>query len=59
MSDPERGHTADRITAIRQRLADLEVRLPAHSVPPAMMLEREALEEELEQLQERQDQQIG
>jgi hypothetical protein len=59
MSDAERGHAAERITAIRQRLADLEARLPTHSVPPAMMLEMEALEEELEQLQEGQNQRMG
>jgi len=59
MKDPERGHMAERITAIRQRLEDLQARLPAHSVPPAMMLEMEALEDALEQLQKGQDQPTG
>ncbi len=44
---------ADRIAQVKQRLADLEARLPAHSVPPAMAMELETLEEELEQLQRR------
>jgi len=42
---------AQRIAEIKRRLADLEARLPAHSVPPAMVIEMEALEDELEQLQ--------
>jgi hypothetical protein len=47
MEDP----VASRIAQVKQQLADLEARLPAHSVPPAMAMELEALEEELEQLQ--------
>lgn len=42
---------AQRIAEIKRQLADLEARLPAHSVPPAMVMEMEALEAELAQLQ--------
>jgi len=41
MSDEE------RIRELERRLADLEARLPRHSVPAAMMVEIEELEEEL------------
>jgi len=43
----------ERVAKIRElemRIADLEARLPAHSVPPAMIAELEDLEEELERL---------
>ncbi len=46
-----RDQVAQRMEQIRQRLADVQGRLPAHSIPPAMVMEIEALEEELEQLQ--------
>lgn len=39
-----------RIEALRERIAELKASLPAHSTPPSMMLELEALEEELEAL---------
>jgi HAMP domain-containing protein len=38
------------IEALEQRIADLRARLPRHSVPAAMLLELEALEETLEAL---------
>ncbi len=41
---------ARRIRELEARLADLEARLPAHSVPPAMWEELEELEEELTRL---------
>jgi len=47
MSPEER---AARIRELEKRIADLEARLPAHSVPPAMIDELEELEEELERL---------
>jgi hypothetical protein len=50
MHDPVEGQIVQRIAQVRQRLADLQARLPAHSAPPAMIMELEALEEELEQL---------
>ena len=41
---------AARIRELEKQIADLEARLPAHSVPPAMIEELETLEEELERL---------
>jgi len=41
---------AVRIRELEKQIADLEARLPAHSVPPAMIEELETLEEELERL---------
>jgi len=37
----------ERIRELEQRIADLKARLPKHSVPPAMIMELEELEEEL------------
>ena len=51
MDNPDSDQVAQRIDQITQRLADVQARLPAHSIPPAMVMEIEALEEELEQLQ--------
>jgi hypothetical protein len=41
-----------QIVKLEQRIADLKARLPKHSVPPAMMIELEELEEELARLKE-------
>ncbi len=41
----------ERIAELERRLADLKKRLPAHSIPPAMMLEMEELEDSLAVLQ--------
>jgi len=41
--------TATQITELKKRIADLKARLPKHSIPPAMLIELEDLEEELEQ----------
>ena len=41
--------TAVQITELKKRIADLKARLPKHSIPPAMLIELEDLEEELEQ----------
>ena len=38
------------IEVLESRLADLKARLPAHSVPPSMIIELEDLEEQLAQL---------
>lgn len=38
---------AARITELEERIADLKARLPKHSVPPAMIIELEELEEAL------------
>ena len=40
----------ERIAQIEAELADLQARLPKHSVPPAMIIEMEDLEDELEAL---------
>lgn len=37
-----------RIAQLREAIAQLKARFPKHSVPPAMMIELEELEEELE-----------
>lgn len=39
-----------RIVELEVEIAALEARLPKHSVPPAMIIELEELEEELERL---------
>ena len=41
-------HAESQIAELEQRIADLKARLPRHSVPPAMIIELEELEEELE-----------
>jgi hypothetical protein len=38
----------DKVREIEDKIADLKARWPAHSVPPSMWQELEALEEELE-----------
>lgn len=45
--DEERQSTED----LKQQIADLKARMPKHSVPPAMLIELEDLEEALEQAQ--------
>ena len=40
----------ERITQLRKQIAELEARLPKHSVPAAMIIELEDLEDELESL---------
>jgi uncharacterized small protein (DUF1192 family) len=39
-----------KIKELEQRIADLKARLPKHSTPPAMLIELEELEEELERI---------
>ena len=39
-----------RIEELERRLDDLKKRLPAHSIPPSMMLELDELEEVLAEL---------
>ncbi len=43
------GNAATQIAELEKRIADLKARLPRHSIPPAMMIELEELEEELKQ----------
>jgi hypothetical protein len=42
---------AERIAQLEAEIAELKARLPKHSVPPAMILELEDLEDELVRLQ--------
>lgn len=42
---------ADQIEDLESRIADLKARLPAHSVPPTMMIELDELEDRLAKLQ--------
>jgi hypothetical protein len=44
----------DEVKEIEDKIADLKARWPAHSVPPSMWQELEALEEELEKAREAQ-----
>lgn len=37
----------DRIEALKKQIEDLKKRLPAHSIPPAMMAELDDLEDQL------------
>ena len=41
----------EKIEKLENEIADLKARWPAHSVPPSMWQELEALEEELESIE--------
>jgi hypothetical protein len=43
----------ERIAQLEVELEELQARLPKHSVPPAMIIEMEDLEDELESLQKK------
>lgn len=43
----------ERVVQLEQEIAALKARLPRHSVPPAMILELEDLEDELLELRAR------
>ncbi len=45
----------ERIALLEAQLAELQARLPKHSVPPAMIIELEDLEDELETLRKSSD----
>jgi polyhydroxyalkanoate synthesis regulator phasin len=49
----EELHVTDRerIAQLERQIEELKARLPKHSVPPAMIVELEELEEQLEALQ--------
>ena len=40
----------DRIAYLEERIAELNARMPKHSVPAAMIIELEDLEDELDEL---------
>jgi hypothetical protein len=44
---------SERITQLKQEIEEMKARLPKHSVPPAMIIELEDKEDELEMLQAR------
>lgn len=44
---------SERIAQLVQEIEEMKARLPKHSVPPAMIIELEDLEDELEMLQAR------
>ncbi len=48
-----------RIAELERRIAELRARLPKHSVPPAMIIELEDLEDELARLRAAKDNQEG
>ncbi len=45
---------ADRVARLEKQLADLQARLPAHSIPPGMIAELDELEESLAQARRQQ-----
>jgi len=47
----EMDSCADRKRALQAELADLRSRLPAHSVPPSMIMQMEDLEAALQELE--------
>lgn len=52
------GDRKAQIAELEERIADLQARLPKHSVPTSMLVELDELEEQLEELrtQEEEDQ---
>ena len=50
---------ARRIAELERQLADLQARLPAHSVPAVMLIEMEEIEDELARLQSELEKQSG
>jgi hypothetical protein len=44
-----------RIQALRQAIHELESSLPAHSIPPSMLIRLEELEDELARIQKQAD----
>ena len=50
----DKTNELDQIKKLEAQLADLKARLPAHSVPPSMMIELDELEDELAALYTRQ-----
>lgn len=53
MDDRERVEVERRLEELEQELSDLILRWPAHSVKPALLIQRETLEEEIETLRNR------
>lgn len=53
MIDTSSDGSAALVAELEKRLADLQARLPAHSVPPSMIAELDELEEALAHAQRR------
>lgn len=49
----ERKKLEKKIAALEARLVELQKRLPAHSIPPAMVTELDELDEELDRARAR------
>ncbi len=47
MTDQTADQRTSTVEELERRIADLKARLPKHSIPPAMIMELEELEEEL------------
>jgi hypothetical protein len=52
MSNETKESPAIRINKLERQIVDLKARLPKHSIPPAMLIELEELEEALERARE-------
>lgn len=52
MDENQRKMTEERLDVLQKELADLKLRWPAHSLKPAMLIELEELEEEIDKLQQ-------
>lgn len=48
-----REQIEQQIAALKARIADCQARLPAHSIPPAMLAELDELDEQLAEAQRR------
>ena len=51
MNEPQ-NQNLTRKEVLERQLADLKARLPAHSIPPSMMMELDELEEQLAELRD-------
>jgi len=51
MTEEERKDLAGKLAELKERLAEREASMPAHSVRPHQLMEIEALEEEIEALE--------
>ena len=52
-SQDERKNLEGELAALQARLTDLQSRLPAHSLPPALLAELDEIDERLLQIRQR------
>ncbi|MPN50715.1 hypothetical protein SDC9_198348 [bioreactor metagenome] len=52
MDENQRKMTEERLDVLQKELADLKLRWPAHSIKPAMLIELEELEKEIDKLRQ-------